>query len=57
MHFMKCENADLDNVLFFVERFDLNMEHSPVNRLSEEFLDYQLIDNAEFLTLLVQKLL
>ena len=54
---MKCENADLDNVLFFVERFDLNTEHSPVNRLSEEFLDYQLIDNAEFLTLLVQKLL
>ena len=44
---LKCENVDLDNVLFFVERFDLNIEASAVNKLSEEFLDYQLIDDAE----------
>ena len=45
--FSKPVNVDLDNVLFFVERFDLNMEASAVNKLSEEFLDYQVIDDAE----------
>ena len=43
----KRENVDLDNVSFFVERFDLNMAASAVNKLSEEFLDHQLIDGAE----------
>ena len=42
--FPKCENVDLDNISLFVERFDLNMEASAVNKLSEEFLDYQLDD-------------
>ena len=45
--FSKRENVDLDNALFYVKRFDLNMEALSVNQLSQEFLDYQLIDNAE----------
>ena len=45
--FSKHENVDLDNILFFVKRFDLNMEASVVNKLSEEFLDFQHIDDAE----------
>ena len=45
--FLKGENVDLDNILFFVKRFDLNMEASVVNKLSEEFLDFQYIDDAE----------
>ena len=45
----KRENVDLDNVSFFVERFDLNMAASAVNKLSEEFLDHQLIDDVEIL--------
>ena len=45
--FSKHENVDLDNILFFVKRFDLNMEASVVNKLSEEFLDFQYIDDAE----------
>ena len=45
--FWKRENVDLDNALFYVKRFDLNMEALSVNQLSQEFLDYQLIDNAE----------
>ena len=36
--FSKRENDNLDNVLFFVERLDLNMKASAVNKLSEEFL-------------------
>ena len=36
--FLKRENDNLDNVLFFVEGFDLNMEASAVHKLSEEFL-------------------
>ena len=36
--FLKRENDNLDNVLFFVERLDLNMKASAVNKLSEEFL-------------------
>ena len=37
--FSKRDNDNLDDVLIFVERFDLNMEASAVNKLSEEFLD------------------
>ena len=37
--FLKRENDNLDNVLFFVERFDLRMEALAVNKLTEEFLD------------------
>ena len=36
--FLKRENDNLDNVLFFVEGFDLNIEASAVHKLSKEFL-------------------
>ena len=45
--FLKRENVDLDNALLYVKRFDLNMEALSVNKLSQEFLDYQVIENAE----------
>ena len=47
VEFSKRQNVDLDNALVYVKRFDLNMEGLSVNQLSQEFLDYQLIDNAE----------
>ena len=37
----------IDDVLFFVEKFHLNFNQETINLLSEQFLDYQLLNDYD----------
>ena len=43
----KRESASIDGVLFFVETFYLNFNPETMNLLSEQFLDYQLLNDHD----------
>ena len=43
----KRESLSIDDVLFFVEKFHLNFNPEAINLLSEQFLDYQLLNDHD----------
>ena len=43
----KRESASIDDVLFFVEKFYLNLNPETISLLSEQFLDYQLLNDHD----------
>ena len=43
----KRESLSIDDVLFFVEKFHLNFNPETINLLSEQFLDYQLLNDHD----------
>ena len=43
----KRESVSTDDVLFFVEKFHFNFNPETINLLSEQFLDYQLLNDHD----------
>ena len=43
----KRESLSIDDVLFFVEKFHLNFNQETINLLSEQFVDYQLLNDHD----------
>ena len=43
----KRESVSIDDVLFFVEKFYLNLNPETISLLSEQFLDYQLLNDHD----------